>query len=101
MVYLIHFDEHFHHARHYIGYTANARTIKQRLACHRNGQGAKILKALNGQGINYEIVRTWQGDRNFERKLKNRKKSRMLCPVCQNKRNRIRNAKNLTEGSIK
>ena len=88
MVYLIHFNEPFYHARHYLGYTTNARTLPKRLAYHRSGQGAKILKALNGQGIGYEIVKTWKGDRNLERKLKNRKKSSSFCPICQNERNR-------------
>lgn len=88
MIYLIHFSEPLHHARHYIGYTESAESLPTRLEAHRSGTGAKILKALNGYGIGYEVVKTWHGDRKLERKLKNRKKSSTLCPICQNKRNR-------------
>jgi hypothetical protein len=28
------------------------------------------------------VARTWQGDRKFERQLKNRKHTPRLCPVC-------------------
>ncbi len=29
-----------------------------------------------------QSVRTWSGDKTLERRLKNRKKARLLCPVC-------------------
>lgn len=45
------------------------------------------LFGIYGHGINYEVVRTWSGNRKLERKLKNRKKSSILCPICQKERN--------------
>lgn len=88
MIYLIHFDRPLAHARHYIGYTESAATLPARIEAHRSGNGAKILKALNGHGIGYKVVMTWRGDRRQERKLKNKKKSSSLCPICQRGRSR-------------
>ena len=79
-VYLICFHEPYHHARHYLGYTKN---VKARLEAHRRGTGAKLLRALNQAGINYEIVKVRpKGTRTFERLLKNKKNTPKLCPRC-------------------
>lgn len=91
MVYLIHLDKPLAHARHYIGFTNN---LTQRMHDHELGtRGAKFLKAVRDKGINFRVVRTWpDGDRNFERKLHNRKKSGDLCPVCRAERMARKNA---------
>jgi hypothetical protein len=34
-------------------------------------------------GIGVDLVRTWPGDRSFERRLKRRHNSPRLCPVCR------------------
>lgn len=82
MVYLIHFNSPLKHANHYIGFVKG--NLNNRIIKHRNGTGAKILKAANDKGIDWKVVRTWkEGDRNLERKLKNQKKTRCLCPVCR------------------
>lgn len=78
-VYLIHFERPFWHAQHYLGYTAN---LSRRIEQHRNGTGAKLLRAIAKHGISWEVVRTWPGGPTLERALKSRKKSRELCPVC-------------------
>ncbi|MEP0806735.1 MAG: endonuclease [Chloroflexota bacterium] len=79
-VYLIHLDAPLHHARHYVGY---AEHVKQRLAHHRQGTGARILAVCNERGIEYDIVRTWEGaGKTFERKLKNCKHAARYCPKC-------------------
>ena len=79
-VYLIHFDQKLKHAGHYIGF---ANQVDKRLAHHKNGTGARILKVCNDLGITYGIVKVWEGkDRLFERKLKNSKNAPRLCPVC-------------------
>ncbi len=81
MVYLIHFNEKLHHAQHYLGFVEG--DLGQRITLHKSGRGAKLLAAINEQGIEWNVVRIWRGaDRNFERKLKNRKKARCFCPVC-------------------
>lgn len=84
MVYLIHFEKPLHHASHYIGFSKNSLTFKNRIQHHRNGTGAKILKELNRLGINWEVVRIWKNkDGNFERQLKNMKNSKRYCPKCK------------------
>ncbi len=85
MVYLLHFSEPFKHARHYIGFTESG--LEQRMERHRSGDGAKILRALKLNGITFEVVKTWEeGDRDFERKLKNQKNSKRHCPHCLKKK---------------
>jgi hypothetical protein len=82
MVYLICFEERFHHAKHYLGFVES--NLEQRLERHRKGIGSKLLKAVNAAGIKWEVVKTWpDGDRNFERKLKNRGSHCRICPICK------------------
>lgn len=84
MVYLIHFSEKIHHAQHYIGFVEG--NLIQRIELHLNNRGSKLLAAVNNQGIRWQVVRVWlEGDRYFERKLKNYKKSRHFCPICRSK----------------
>lgn len=82
-VYLIHLDTPLHHAKHYLGSAVN---VDARIAHHRSGSGARLLKAVNEKGIGWNVVRTWEtkdGEgRQLERKLKNRKNAPKLCPVC-------------------
>jgi hypothetical protein len=40
------------------------------------------MEVLKQHGINFTVVRTWNGDRRLERRLKNRKNSPRLCPCC-------------------
>lgn len=80
-VYLIHLEKRIAHAQHYIGWS---RFLKQRIEHHRRGTGACFLAEAVRRGINFDVVRKWKNaDGNFERKLKNRKKARLLCPVCR------------------
>ena len=67
-------------AQHYIGYTTN---LEQRIETHKSGDGAAMLRAANDQGIEYQVVRTWKGDQELERKLKGQKNAPRLCPVCR------------------
>lgn len=83
-VYLIHFERPLHHARHYMGWTNN---LDARIAEHANGDGAKLMAAIRKAGIGFEVVRTWDGDRHLERRLKNQKMAPRLCPVCRQLRN--------------
>jgi predicted GIY-YIG superfamily endonuclease len=82
-VYLIHMDSPVTDgcpAQHYIGWSTD---VFVRLQDHRHNKGARILEVCNERGIGYKIARVWKGqNRSFERKLKNRKNARRLCPVC-------------------
>lgn len=81
-VYLAHFERKLHHAQHYIGFTTLPIELREKR--HRSEHGAKILRALQRLGIEWKIVRVWEGgDRALEQTLKKRKKARELCPVCR------------------
>ncbi len=79
-VYLLHFSRPHHHARHYLGITDD---LKSRLKQHRKGRGARLLAVIASHGISFTLARTWQGDKALERRLKNRKASPRLCPICK------------------
>jgi len=82
VVYLLHFDSPYFHARHYLGWTSLP--LETRLDHHRTGHGARLLQVITEAGINFTLARTWEeGDRALERRLKNWHKSRQLCPICQ------------------
>jgi len=80
MIYLLHFDQPYRHARHYLGFVES--DLEARLERHASGQGARLLAVLKAAGIGWSCVRTWPGSRSFERQLKNQKRSTRLCPVC-------------------
>lgn len=86
MVYLIHLVEPYKHAQHYLGWCERDEMVQERLAKHQAGIGSKFLAAVNMVGISYFIARCWPGfSRTRERQLKNRKRSRDLCPICNPK----------------
>jgi len=72
---------HFH-AKHYLGY---AEDLAARLERHRAGNGARLMEVVSAAGITWRLARTWPGDRQLERKLKNRKEAPKLCPICNPK----------------
>lgn len=83
-VYLLHFDSPIGgRASHYLGYAKN---VNARVSHHREGTGARLTQVANERNINFEIARIWEnGDRTLERKLKNRKNAKQLCPKCTGK----------------
>lgn len=87
-VYLIHLQNPISHAQHYIGWS---RAFKKRIEHHKNGTGAKFLAEAVRRAIPFNVVRKWtNADGHFERKLKNRKNARLLCPLCRADKNRQR-----------
>ena len=86
-VYLIHFDRPYvaktgnkkKQAQHYIGWTPN---LTARVATHAKGQGARLMEIVTAEGIGWRVVRTWEGDRKLERKLKSRHRPAVFCPCC-------------------
>ena len=83
--YLVHLDQALGsthpkgRARHYVGTTTN---LDRRLATHREGKGARMLAAAVERGIAFEVVRTWPGGREEERRLKRQRNAPRLCPRC-------------------
>lgn len=85
MVYLIHLDSPLNPdrpARHYLGW---ARDLEQRVQAHRAGVGARFLAVAQERGIRWRVVRTWEGSRDLERKLKRQKNTPRFCPICNSK----------------
>jgi predicted GIY-YIG superfamily endonuclease len=69
-----------HRAQHYIGWTL---CLSQRMQEHRTGRGSRMLAAATAAGIAFRVARQWPGgDRSLERRLKNYKNARDLCPIC-------------------
>jgi len=88
VVYLIHFDLPYYGKLHYLGWSHTPHTLTGRLHHHRNGTGARFMAVVSQAGITWSVVRTWKGDRMFERVLKERKEARRLCPVCAEREGR-------------
>jgi hypothetical protein len=82
-VYLIHLDKPLKHARHYLGFSED---LPKRVQKHRNGQGAAFMKAVEKEGISSHVSRIWDGDRTFERMLKDQHNASHLCPTCRQER---------------
>ena len=88
IVYLIHAEHGLHvtgnrYAQHYIGYSSDMIMFYARMAHHRDGSGARLIRAFNESQIAWTPVRIWEeGTRTFERYLKNRRNHPRLCPVC-------------------
>lgn len=79
-VYILHFDQKYKHARHYVGW---ANDVQARFKHHQDGTGARLCQVLNTAGITYQIARIFEGaDKSFERKLKNTNNTARYCPLC-------------------
>ena len=77
-----------HSAQFYLGYTS--KSLKQRLAEHRNGDGAAITRYAVKQGIELELVAYWRdATRQLERCLKNYKNHRCLLNSKKHKPDKI------------
>lgn len=80
VVYLLHFDAPYQHARHYCGWTSN---LSARLAAHAEGAGARLLQVVSSAGIAWTLARTWDGvTRGRERQIKNQGGLSRCCPLC-------------------
>jgi predicted GIY-YIG superfamily endonuclease len=79
-VYLLHFDQPYKHARHYVGWTA--RNVKRRLTEHEAGRGARLLAVVREAGIGWQLARLWPGSRERERQIKRQGGHARKCPLC-------------------
>jgi len=86
--YLLHFDQPYKHARHYIGMTG---CLTARLKLHRAGNGARLMEVVTQAHIDFEVSRLWLCDtyeqaRTLERKLKRTHgHGPALCLLCRGK----------------
>ena len=78
--YLLHFDQRYQHAAHYLGWSAN---LPVRLVAHECGQGARLTEVVAEAGIRWVLTRTWPGvTRDYERSLKRQGGASRRCPAC-------------------
>lgn len=69
------------HAKHYLGF-AEPELFSKRIQKQRASQGSKLVRAANRQSITWKVVRTWEGTRHDERRLKLQKNTPRFCPCC-------------------
>ena len=79
VIYLLHFERPYQHARHYLGWTQD---LQNRLDLHQKGQGARLLAVVKEAGIAWSLSRTWSGDRSRERQIKRMGGLSRSCPDC-------------------
>jgi predicted GIY-YIG superfamily endonuclease len=86
VVYLIHFDQPYYHARHYLGTTND---LDHRLKQHMLGTcygGARLMEVIMQVGITWRVACTWVGGRDLEKRLKSWNNSGRFCPICKAER---------------
>ena len=85
-LYLLHFNQPYQHARHYLGWSTNA---AERIEAHKHGQGANLMRVIYEAGVGFEVAWIKPGTRLEERKIKNRGGLARMCPIC--KKNKLAN----------
>jgi len=80
LVYLLHFERPYRHAKHYTGWTPN---LERRLDAHAKGRGARLMTVITEAGIGWTLARIWPGTRSLERSLKRQGGASRRCPLCQ------------------
>ena len=78
-IYLLHFDQKMAGRQHYLGWTTN---LERRLGHHRAGQGGRTTARFHAAKIGFQLVATWTGTREDEKRMKGGRLS-SLCPVCK------------------
>lgn len=82
-VYILHFDTPLSHAQHYVGMTGN---LKQRLAAHAAGSGARLTEVLKDNERPWTLAGLFQttttNARRVERELKESKNLARYCDIC-------------------
>lgn len=81
VIYLLHFEQPLQHAQHYVGFCEKLEGVDSRLEYHATGRGSRLMAAVSAAGIEWRIVRLWEGTRNDERRL-HKAHSRLYCPSC-------------------
>jgi predicted GIY-YIG superfamily endonuclease len=79
VIYLLHFDRPYKHARHYTGWTED---LLDRLDTHATGHGARLIAVIWDAGIGFTQVRICEGTRHRERAIKHAGGAVRYCPAC-------------------
>jgi predicted GIY-YIG superfamily endonuclease len=79
VIYMLHFDQPYRHARHYVGWTED---LMDRLDRHAEGRGARLIAVIWHAGIGFTLIRVCEGTRRRERAIKNDGGATRFCPAC-------------------
>ena len=79
VIYMLHFDQPYRHASHYVGWTAD---LFDRLDQHAAGHGARLVAVIWHAGIGFTLIRICEGTRHTERAIKNAGGAVRYCPAC-------------------
>jgi hypothetical protein len=79
VIYMLHFDQPYKHARHYVGWTED---LLDRLDRHASGHGARLVEVIWHAGIGFTLVRLCEGTRRRERAIKHAGGAVRYCPAC-------------------
>jgi predicted GIY-YIG superfamily endonuclease len=79
VVYMLHFDRPYRHARHYVGWTED---LIDRLERHAAGRGARLVEVIWHAGIGFTAIRICEGTRATERAIKHAGGATRYCPLC-------------------
>lgn len=89
VIYLLHFANPLHHAKHYLGSSAK---ILERLMQHATGDGARITSHLARIGADWQLAALFQPKagsgltiREIERLAKEQGNGPRFCPICNPK----------------
>jgi hypothetical protein len=81
IVYILHLDPPYRHARHYTGH-ADPGHLAERLAEHGTARGARLLQVQREAGGSWHLARTLPGGRDLERAIKDAQAVPRYCPDC-------------------
>ena len=81
IVYILHLDPPYRHARHYTGH-AEPGHLAERLAEHGTAHGARLLQVQREAGGSWHLARTLPGGRDLERAIKDAQAVPRYCPDC-------------------
>lgn len=82
-IYVLHFDDPLHHARHYTGCTLQ---LRDRLSAHAQGRGSRLCEVLLARGLHWTLgglmTCSIQQMRRIERGIKDRHNGPQFCQTC-------------------
>jgi hypothetical protein len=81
IVYILHLDPPYRHARHYTGH-AEPGHLAERLAEHGTARGGRLLQVQREAGGSWHLARTLPGGRDLERAIKDAQAVPRYCPDC-------------------
>lgn len=86
VVYVLHFSRPYKGKSHYVGWVKNYEDLGRRIEQHRRGRGANFLRHVVAAGIELDLVLTFEGSENTERRFKQLKSTPKYCQMCCDKK---------------